>query len=441
MRVELKVVRSAIVLAACALATVGASAWAQSTDEDQNLPPSYNGPASAVAAIVDDKVITTYDVAQRMQLMIISSGREIPQEFLPRLQQQALQDLVEEHLKIIESKTFDLAPEPAEVEEEMRNMAAQNNMTPSQLEQSLAVNGIDIETLRQQVRARIVWSRLVQGRYGERVRVDDDDVEETLQRMREEATSEQYLVSEVCIPVANPSEAQQIYEGSMQLIEQMRRGVPFAVVAQQFSACTSAAAGGDLGWVRSGELPPEIDEVIKELPPGSVTNPIPSEGAFMIFAVRDKREATPAGEPTFTLAYGGAPLSVGRAAARTALEELKTADACGGRALRRDLGADVSVAMLENVQLDDIDERFRDSIEGLDRGDLSPAMEADDTLHMVYVCEKDEGLGLPSRDALEDRLYSRQLERIAQQYLRDVERKTMVDIRLKSPQQQAQNNG
>ena len=109
--------------------------------------------------------------------------------------------------------------------------------------------------------------------------------------------------------------------------------------------------------------------------------------------------------------------------------------------MRRDLGADVSVAMLENVQLDDIDERFRDSIEGLDRGDLSPAMEADDTLHMVYVCEKDEGLGLPSRDALEDRLYSRQLERIAQQYLRDVERKTMVDIRLKSPQQQAQNNG
>ncbi len=65
-------------------------------------------------------------------------------------------------------------------------------------------------------------------------------------------------------------------------------------------------------------------------------------------------------------------------------------------------------------------------------------MEADGSLHMVFVCEKDEGLGLPSRSAIEDRIYSRQLTRIAQQYLRDIERKSMVDIRLKA---EAEPNG
>ena len=94
-----------------------------------------------------------------------------------------------------------------------------------------------------------------------------------------------------CIPVADRNQIQQYYQGALQLIEQMRRGVPFAVVAQQFSACTSAAGGGDLGWVRAGELAPELDAAIKELPQGAVTNPIASDGAFIIMAVRDKREA------------------------------------------------------------------------------------------------------------------------------------------------------
>jgi len=266
--------------------------------------------------------------------------------------------------------------------------------------------------------------------FGQRVRISDDMVDDTLERMREEASSEQYLVSEICIPVPSPDQAQTYYQGALQLIEQLRRGVPFAVVAQQFSACTSAAAGGDLGWVRRGELPPELEQPVRELPIGSVTNPIPSEGAFMIMALRDKREAKAQGEKSYTLAYAGAPVSMGRAAARQALEKLATANACDG-GLHQDLGPNVGIATVENAKLSDIDPRFADAIDGLDRGDMSPIVEADGHLHVAYVCELDEGLGIPSRKTIKDRLYSRQLNKISQQYLRDVERKTMVDVRLK----------
>ena len=97
------------------------------------------------------------------------------------------------------------------------------------------------------------------------------------------------------------------------------------------------------------------------------------------------------------------------------------------------LGADVGVAVIENVTLGSVDERFRPTIENLSRNELSEIVEADDTFHVLYACEVDEGLGIPSRSAVEDRLYSRQLERIAQQYLRDVERKSTVDILLATP--------
>jgi len=410
-----------------------AQAPAQAEDRT-GLPTSYKGPANAVAAIVNDTVITTYDTEQRLKLMIISSGGRINPQALPQLQQRAVRDLVEEQLKLQEAKKYELEAPEADIQAELQGMAGQSQLTVAQLEEVLKSDGISLQALKSQIAAGIVWPELVQGRYGKRARVSDDEIDQTLERLRDDATQEQILVSEICIPVPSPDRAQEYYQGGLQLIEQMRKGVPFAVVAQQFSACTTAAAGGDMGWVRAGELPDEIGDSVRELPPGAVTNPILADGAFMIMAVRDKREAVKQGEKSWTLAYAGAPLSMGRAAARTALEKLATAEACaGGRTLRQDLGAGIGTAIIENAPLGAIDERFRGAVEGLARGDLSGIVEADDALHILYACEVDEGLGIPSRVAIQDRLYGRHLQRIANQYLRDVERKSTVDIRLEAP--------
>ncbi|MGE0409367.1 MAG: peptidylprolyl isomerase [Amphiplicatus sp.] len=433
MNLYVKTACYAIVSWLFAAAGAGAASSAPGkADGREGLPDSYQGPASAVAAIVDDKVITTYDLQQRIRLMIISSGGQIDPQMLPQVQTQALRDLIEERLKLLEAKKYELEIEDKEVDAELRSMAQQSGATLDELAKSLEASGVSMPTLRQQISANIAWPRLVHGRYKNRIRIDQSEVDDAVERMREDATKEQFLVSEICIPVPNPSQAKTYYDGSLQLIEQMRRGVPFVVVAQQFSACPSAATGGDLGWIHAGELPPEIDNALRALPPGSVTNPIPSEGAFMIMAVRDKRAAVVAGEQSWTLAYASAPVSMGRNEARRALEKLSTADACGGGALRLDMGPNIAVSLIENAKLGDIDPRFHAAVEDLDRGDLSSVVEADGAFHIVYVCDKDEGLGLPSRDAVEERIYGRKLNQIAQQYLRDVERRTMVDVRLKT---------
>ena len=387
-------------------------------------------PSESVAAVVNDSIVTTFDVRQRMKLMLISAGQRLPMEALPQLQQQAMRDLIEEKLKLQETAKFELEIGEDEIRNEIAAMAAQSNLSHDQLVSMLEGEGISVNSLRDQIRSSIAWPQLVQGRFRDRIRVNDDEIENTLSRMREDVSKEQFLISEICIPVNDPSQVQQLYQGGLQLIDQMRRGVPFAVVAQQFSACTTAAVGGDLGWVRSGELPRELDDAVRTLPAGSVTNPIPSEGALMILAVRDKREAVVAGEPTFTLAYANADAAIGNNAARRAFDELSTADACSGRTLRVDLGEGIGFSLLENMTLDKIDQRFQPIIEDLERGETSAVVQIDGAYHAAYVCDKDEGLGLPSREALENRIFSRQLARIGQQYLRDIERQSMVERRL-----------
>lgn len=406
---------------------------AQTPNSSEEVIARSGVPRESVAAVVNDVVITTYDVRQRMRLMVMSAGGRIPPEALPQIQQKALRDLIEEKLKLQELAVFDVKATDQEIAQEFSMIAAQTNMSADQFESMLSSQGVSIDSLNDQIEANMLWPELVRGRYRDRVRVSEDEIEDTIQRMREEATLEQFLVSEICIAVDDPARAQEYYQGSLQLLEQMRRGVPFAVVAQQFSACTTAAVGGDLGWVRAGQLEPELDAAIRNLQPGSVSNPIPSQGAFMIVALRDKRAAVVAGEPTFKLAYVSAPESVGENTARFAFEKVATADACSGRALRQDLGENIGFALLENMTLDSIDPRFRDWIEDLDREETSPVIKAEGAYHAAYVCDKDEGLGLPSHQAIEDQIYARQMSRISQQYLRDIERKSSIDIRLKEP--------
>ncbi len=419
--------------AGCAVLLSAGVGIAQDRPSSEEVIKRSGVPREAVAAVVNDSVVTTYDIRQRMRLMIISAGGQIPAEAYPQVQQQALRDLIEERLKLQETTKFEVVVQDQEIDQELSMIAAQSNMTIEGLEQVLTAQGVSIGSLKQQVKSSIVWPNLVQGRFRDRIRVNDDEVEDTLQRMREDASLEQFLISEICIPVDDPSRAQQYYQAGLQLIEQMRRGVPFTVIAQQFSACTTAAVGGDVGWVRAGELAPELDTAIRDLPTGAVTNPIPSEGAFMVLAVRDKREAVIAGEPTFKLAYMSAPESVGENTARFAFDKVTTADVCSGRALRVDLGEKIGYALLENVTLNAIDPRFSEFIENLDHKEMSPVLKHDGAYHAAYVCDKDEGLGLPSRTAIENRIYQRQLQRIGQQYLRDIERKSTVDIRLKEP--------
>src|SRR5690606_38960394 len=123
----------------------------------------------------------------------------VPPEFMQQLQARALRDLIEERLKLLEGQQFEVEIDNREIDEELQFVAAQGNLTIAQLEEALAQQGGSLSSLRQQIRANKIWTRLVQGRYGSRVKVSQDEVETTLERMREDATSELYLVSEICI--------------------------------------------------------------------------------------------------------------------------------------------------------------------------------------------------------------------------------------------------
>lgn len=398
-------------------ALIGANAAAQNVSE-------------RVAAVVNDYPISTFDVSQRLRLMVITQGAQIPEEAIPQFQQQALRDLVEERLKLQEADRFELVISDDEINRELARIAAGGGADLASLEADLARSGIAIGTLREKIRAEQAWEQLVQGRYGSRVNVTDNEVEDMIDQLRSDAQQEQMLLSEICLPLGDPSERERMYSVGLQMIDQMRQGVPFRALAQQYSACPTAARGGDIGWMKSSDLDPDIAELVAQLVPGSISRPVPQGDMLKMIAVRQRREATAAGEPGYAVAYAGAPVSIGEEAARAAFDKLTLANPCVGARLSADLGPEVGVTILPMMKERAYQTVFHDVLAGLEEGQTSDVIESDGAYHAVLLCEKDEGLGLPPRRQVENSLQASELDLISRRYLRDVERDSAVEIRL-----------
>jgi peptidyl-prolyl cis-trans isomerase SurA len=384
--------------------------------------------AEGVAAIVNDAVISTYDVRVRANMLIVSAGVQSTPEMMERARAQAMRDLIDERLQLQETARFDVNVTPEQVDSRIADIARSNEMTPEQFTQSLARAGIPISTLRQQIQADIAWQRLMGGMYGSRLRISEVEIRETQQRLADSATRPQYLISEIFLPADTEAEFQEMLQGGMRLIQEMQNGAPFPLVARQFSASPTAAAGGDVGWIGASELAPELQPVAERLQPGQVSLPVRTPNGVYIIALRERRAGAPEGATTLvSLRQITAPAS--------RLSQLQRAQSringCGQ--LEREasaVGAGAAVVDLGRAVEADLSPDVRTRIARVATGSASAPVVSGDQANIFVVCARQAGgAAVPSREEIEGRLRERELTMLSDRYLRNLRREATIITR------------
>jgi peptidyl-prolyl cis-trans isomerase SurA len=406
-------------------------------------PAAAEGPrplSESVAAIVNDEIISTYDLSQRMRLLIATSGVQPSEQTLPQFQREALISLVDEHLQLHElrrvekEQKMNIVATDDEVRQEIAAMARENNMTAEAFLATLKAEGINSETLLQQIRAQVSWQRWIQGRYGSRLRIGEDQIKATQARLAAAASKPQFQVSEVLIDASRVGGMQQATQGAQQLITQLQQGAPFAAVARQFSSAPTAASGGDAGWISPGEMPPEVDAALDQLRPGQLSPPIPVKDGVYIIYLRDKRAGAGVTLVNLKQAAVSLPASASPAdvdAARNKLLAVRAA-AKGCNDLQAAAGKTPGVVAgdLGEAEIADLAPEFRQAAQNLEIGQISEPIRTKVGLHLVAVCGKRASGGVQlTHDDIESRLYGQQLAMISRRYMRDLRNSATIETR------------
>ena len=396
--------------------------------------------SESVAAIVNDDIISTYDLAQRMRLLIATTGVQPTQDTLPQFQQEALISLVDERLQLQELKRvekdqkFSIIAGDQEVGDELGDMAKQNHLTAAAFLAALKSQGIDKETLFQQIRAQMSWQKWIRGRYGSRLRIGEDRIRSTQARLIAAASKPQYQVSEVFLDAGRTGGMDSAMKGATQLVAQLQQGAPFAAVARQFSAAPTAAAGGEAGWISLGELPVEVDAAIDKLRPGQLSQPIQVKDGVYIIYLKDKRSGS--GQTLISLKQAAialpatatdADVAAARAkleGVRTQIKDCKTLEATVGKT------PGVVAGDLGEAETADLLPEFAEAAKALQPGQVSQPLRTKVGLHVLAVCGKRAaGVAQIDHDQVENRLTGEQLSMIARRYMRDLRNSATLEYR------------
>lgn len=393
-----------------------------------------------IAAVVNDEVISIYDLATRVRLVMASSNLEDTPDNRRRLAPQILRALIDERLQLQEAKRLNIAVADSEVTDAMRQIERSNNMPQGGLDQWLKRFDLPQEAIASQIRAGIGWQRVIARRVRPQIQIGADEVDEVLARVNASEGRTELLLGEIFLAVDSPEQDEEVKQTAMGLIQQMRNGAPFSAVARQFSQSASAAAGGDTGWVQTGQLEEEIEKILVQLQPNQVTIPLRSVSGYYIYLLRDRRTITARGGAPASLSLMQVlmPIERGTPDAQVAsqIELAKTVQevvkGCPDFVrVAKEMGLP-EPAELNDLKPADIAENVRTVVTGLKVGEVSRPIRADPGILLVMVCKRSEpsGQDAGNRDEIADGLLRQRLDLLARKYLRDLRRTAFVDVRV-----------
>lgn len=235
--------------------------------------------AQTVAVMVNGEPITDLDIEQRMKLDFISTHKQ-------STRQEVVEELINEHVKIKEAKKFGVDPSSSDIDDAYGQMSQRMRITPDQLSATLEKQGVRPETLKQKIKADLVWGSLVRGRYKEKLQVGEKDVNDAVKAEggddAQQADAFEYRMQPVVLIVPKGS-PQSTIELRQKDAETLRARIETCDQANQYFKSMPNAAIRETVIKTSADIPAPLRKILDDTPIGHLTPPeVTKQGVEMV---------------------------------------------------------------------------------------------------------------------------------------------------------------
>jgi peptidyl-prolyl cis-trans isomerase SurA len=380
-----------------------------------------------IAAIVNDEVISLYDVDQRVDLFFATSGLEKSPEMRERMRAQVLRSLVDEKLQMQEADRVEIEIEDAEIEKSMERLAGEGQMDIAGIQKFLKENNIEDETLKTQLEAELAWNQFVRRNFSARVKIGDQEIDEQYSKAVRAVNQTRYSVAEILLNLDAFASEAQVAALSQEIVKQLQAGVDFGAVARQFSIAPTASRGGQLGWITADQLDPRLGNVVKQMQAGQISPPIPTAAGVYILGLIEKRAGgNNPGKNKFDVLTIGFDKKTKASRVDKFIADFKTCRRAQSAAKK--LNAKAARTGLREMR--SLQPTMRNAVGNLDAGQLSAPVSTAEGAQLFIVCDRKDDLGIDiSRDQISDNIFAQRMAMMARRHLRDLRRDAVVEYR------------
>jgi peptidyl-prolyl cis-trans isomerase SurA len=393
---------------------------------------------ASIAAVVNGEVITSADVEARARLLALSSGLPPTPAALDRLKPQITEELVNQTLQLQEIARRKVAVPETDIAAAIGRIEQGNNLPAGGLRARMAQDGIPFSTLIAQIRTQLGWQTVLHQVLGPGLQPSPGDMAAEATALKNEIGTTQYHLAEIFIQVPDPAQDQTAKNFASTVIQQLRAGAPFPVVAAQFSQATTALQGGDLGFVSLDQLDPAVAAVVSSMPVGAISNPIRVPGGYDIVQLQETHKVGTSTNTALDIRQVFAPYpspitngQVGPGQLAVINKLVQASHAVTSCAEMDGLNASFGNSRPDNpgsVSLADVTPpAFQQLLANLPIGKISQPLVAQDGVSVVMVCSRQvQPVGLPSNDQIRDLIVERRVQLESQQLLDDLRHRSII---------------
>lgn len=253
----------------------------------------------------EEKVATVNGVAilkkdferdvRRLQEALLTRGRPLTCDQIHSINQEVLESMIRRELLYQESKKAGIRVDPREIDREIEDLKKQY-LSDAEYRRDLNQRNITEAELRSHVERTLSVQKYIDQSFKNRVEVSDGEMityyENNLPLFRR---PHQVRVSHLLIqtdPKEDPSRKREARQKIERIQREIKQGKEFEKLAREHSDGPTRASGGDLGYIRMGQLDKELEKVVFNLKIGELSEIVETEYGFHLFKLVDKKPET-----------------------------------------------------------------------------------------------------------------------------------------------------
>jgi peptidyl-prolyl cis-trans isomerase SurA len=388
-------------------------------------------------AIVNGYVITGTEIDQRVALVTAASEAPVAEDELLRLRVQVLRNLIDETLKIQAAEAAELEVKREEVEQTYTQLAGQNFAGDTKkMDAYLESIGSSAASLKRQIEGEVAWENLLRRNIMPFVNVSAEEVNDSLKRMNEAKGTDEYRVGEIFLSATTENRAT-VLANAQAIMQQLQQGGSFVAYARQYSEASSAVVGGDLGWLRIGQLPPQLGAALRTMQAGQLQGPLEIPGGFSIIYLINKRQVLMADPNEALLNLKQISISFAPGVTQEQAEARVNEFGAFIEGLRGCGDVDAGAAAIgaevvsnDQIKAANLPEQLRGIILNLQIGQATPPFGGiQEGVRVLMLCGRDDpkDSGAPTFAAVMDQIEQERVNKRAQRFLRDLRNDAYIE--------------
>ena len=245
---------------------------------------------SKIAAIVNDDIITTYQLDQAVikDLTNNSNKNQLDITQFGQMKVKTLNKLIDDKLMEQQIKELDLRVSDDELNNAIADVEVKNGLTHEALKQALAAQGVTMEQYREKVKKEILHYKLLSREVNYKVLVTSKEVRDYFDRhIAEYAGGAKLHLNQIIydLPDGDEKKIAKRRQRAEACREKLIGGEDFdAVLADQ----KGLASGADMGELAEADLSEPLQEALAGLKPGDVCEPLELDGKLYMFQVTSR---------------------------------------------------------------------------------------------------------------------------------------------------------